>query len=304
MKELKLLVYNLQDFFIFLPDDFTASKGLDELEEVTWQKHATSIKGNKPLVKVKEIADIIKRNSPDIALLTEVGGEESLRWLNQLFLNNQYHVVHHPSHSDRGIDIGYLVHRDFPYKYQCFPIKKQRLADKSLPSRGFLQLSIYCKPKLDIFLTHLKSKLDLKANDFEGRTKRELEVSFLLKSLKKNQYRRTIIAGDLNGVIYKDQTEEELKPLIEEASLTDCLEYLNIPLKERTTYSYFKSGHDQIDMQLDYILVSSDLKDNVIQAHTVKYLDRDGKSVAIPHSRKERDFLASDHLPILCKIRL
>ena len=131
---MKILLWNLQDFFVFLdkhPDDQDPTL----LSEAHWQMASSSFKENKSLQHVKAMSDLIKQTEPDLCLFTEVGGKESLENLNKYFLNNKYKVIHYTTNSDRGIDLGILASKDLNF-----------LGDKiyrdSVFSRGVLELRL------------------------------------------------------------------------------------------------------------------------------------------------------------------
>src|SRR5690606_35277103 len=146
--------------------------------------------------------------------------------------------------SDRGIDMGYLVKKSLLSKY-TFQFKahtKVKLNNGKQPSRGFLQLNILSNGEilLTFLLTHLKSKLDLKKVDFEGRSQRAAEVALLTKFYQKHKAQcPVIISGDFNGIITNDkETEPELLPLITDCDLIDVLDWQDHPPELRATYYY------------------------------------------------------------------
>ena len=108
MNELKILLWNLQDFFVFL-DKYNDQPPIEELTEAKWQLLTASFKPNKDLAKVQGIQKLIHSTQADILLFTEVGGKESLINFNKYFLKNEYTVFHFNSNSDRGIDVGVLA---------------------------------------------------------------------------------------------------------------------------------------------------------------------------------------------------
>ncbi len=91
------------------------------------------------------------------------------------------------------------------------------------------------KLKATLLLAHLKSKLDLKKEDHEGRGQRGAEVRGILKTANKikvkNPKAPLLICGDLNGVIHKEDTEEELQAFAH-AGYHDVLEHLDLDLPE------------------------------------------------------------------------
>jgi endonuclease/exonuclease/phosphatase family metal-dependent hydrolase len=300
MFPIKLMLFNTQDLFVFM--DNYQDENLQELNEYQWQKLTSSFYGNKELEKVKDIARAVLEVDPDILMLVEVGGEESLINFSRYFLNDQYQVFHAPSNSDRGIDTGYLVKKDLPFKIRLRNFSKVRLNNGKKPARGFLRLDLQKDDaKLAVILTHLKSKLDLKKEDYEGRGQRKAEVDFLIKMLREHPANYPlVIAGDLNGVIYKEETEEELKSLAQ-ADMLDVLEHIQIPVDERFTYVYFNNGGNRFPMQLDYILVNKLYSDRIFtdESGVYRFKTESGIEMSMPDNRLQKSYFPSDHYPVV-----
>ncbi len=295
----KILVWNLQDFFIFL-DKYSESKNLRNYTEPHWQQLTASFNPNKELQKVMAISDLILKINPDFCLFTEVAGRESLENLNRYFLKSTYNIFHSPSNSDRGIDIGVLAHQR--WKGVCSQFHNHKDF-----ARGLQQITFkYQQKKYHIFLTHLKSKLNKSGKDFEGRSQREIEVKRIIKIIKKLppfEQNRSILSGDFNGIIYKEQTEEELKPLINKLKMKDVFEVLNKDFYDRSTYCYFDKHKQLNPMQLDYCLLGSELHQYLLPQTCV--LDFNGvERTDFPISREEKLKLPSDHYPVLTTLSL
>ncbi len=292
-------MWNVQDLFIFL--DKHTNENVAELSEAKWQLLSTSLKANKEIAKVKEISDLIKKEDFDLCLFTEVGGAESLQNLNKHFLDGAYDVVHLPSNSDRGIDLGILAKKEFREKSEF------KFHGDKVFARGALQyeLNYDDKNKFRFFLTHLKSKLS-KASDFEGRSQRSLEVQKLCSIFNQENQREELasfVCGDFNGIIAGAETEPELKYFKESSQLQDIFEYLKKGPFERGTYTYFNKQGDINLMQLDYALCTEKWK-HLIDKDT-RIMNFDGSErTAIEISRKQRMSAPSDHYPIFLKIRL
>ena len=296
---LKLLIWNVQDFFVFL-DKYNHDKALTEYTEPYWQQLSSSLIPNKPLDKVLAIADLIKSLDIDLCFMTEVAGHESLSNFNQYFLDEKFKVHHFPSNSDRGIDVGVLIQKKIKNIASSFH-------NHSDFARGLQQITLkYNLKKYHFFLTHLKSKLNKQGKDFEGRTQREKEVNRIIKIIKKlppKERERSMVCGDFNGIIYKDQTEEELKSFDHKLNFKDAFEILNHDLFERSTYCYFDKQKELNPMQLDYALLGSELAQYLGNNSAV--LDFDGKKrTDFPITREEKFRLPSDHYPIYIELQL
>jgi hypothetical protein len=272
---------------------------LSLMKEPQWQLLSSSIKINKELSKVLDLAFCVKQTDPDICLFTEIGGRESIDNFNRHFLDNKYQVFHEPSNSDRGIDLAILV------KHSISPQCDFSIHNDKVFARGVLNLNYKISPNqnLRFLLTHLKSKLNMKGKDFEGRSQREKEVKRLVEIRKEYPKDDVIISGDLNGIIYKDETEEELAAFANKAWLEDVLEHEKLPNFDRCTYIYYNKQGDPHMMQLDYFLMSKELYTKT--KATGEVLGFDGqKRVNYPQSLKEKRQLPSDHYPILIKLSI
>lgn len=306
--DLKIILLNCQDFYIFM--DKYNGEDLNSLSAPKWQLLSTSFYPNKDLEKVVKIANLFLNHEPDIIMLTEVGGKESLENFNTYFLNDQYNVLLEASNSERGIDLGYLVNKKLKLKTTLISHTDAILENGKKFARGVFELRLLKnnKPVFINFLCHLKSKLDFKRVDFEGRGQRVCEVKYIKKLYQKasTEYPNIpiCISGDLNAIIYKSDTEPELNTLVKDSDLEDVFEQLSKPLNERISYCYFDKKQDRFDMQLDYILLSKRFK-GLIYAEDTYVLNFDSTGdISYPKTLKEKLAQPSDHYPIHCKIRL
>jgi exonuclease III len=301
------LLFNVQDFFIFM--DKYNNENIDELTEPKWQLLSTSFYPNKDLAKILEIKKVIAQTTPDIIMLIEVGGVESLHNFNQYFLNNEYKPYITATNSDRGIDFGFLVKNSDQYNVKLNAITKAKLKNGKRFARGLFELKLFDKEhklRAIYYLTHLKSKLDLEKKDFEGRNQREAEVDFIIKRIKKIEKENPdvplLVCGDLNGIIFKDETEPELAQFAK-SNYLDALELLNRPIEERITYYYFDKNLNRNNMQLDYVLLNKKYQDK-IQART-RILGFDPQfSPFPPESISEKGKMPSDHMPYYLEVKL
>ena len=121
----RFISFNTENFFLYL--DEVPIKDLREMNEVEWQKLSRSTLENKQLSKILEIARLIDDLQPDILCLSEVGGRESLANFSRYFLGDRYapHLIE--GNSDRGIDLGFLVKKNLPLKYDLISHKNRKL---------------------------------------------------------------------------------------------------------------------------------------------------------------------------------
>lgn len=303
MQNLTIMLFNVQDLFIFM--DKYNGEDVTEMNEYQWQLMTTSLVGNKELSKVIELSNAIKDVHPEILMLVEVGGLESVKNFNQYFLNDEYKIYHSPSNSDRGIDVAFLVKKGLNWFADLKPYTKVYLSNGKRAARGFFKLKFTHRNKtqLAIILTHLKSKLDLKKEDFEGRGQRKAEVEFLLNQIKKHKKKYPLlITGDLNGIIYKDDTDEELKGF-EKLNMLDVLELSNKSIDERHTYVYFNKASQRFLMQLDYILMHKSYKNLIKDTYVYRFKSPNGNDMELPDNRLQKNYLPSDHYPLVLTLR-
>lgn len=266
-------------------------ENLEEFNEAKWQLLTTSFKTNKELIKVKAIADLIMSTHADLILLTEVGGHESLKNFSHHFLENRFDIIHYDSNSDRGIDLAALISPKLNYK--------SKFHNHSCFARGVLEICLEINNfNLHIFHTHLKSKLNLKGKDFEGRAQREKEVNKVVEIIKQKNSNHIILTGDFNGIIYQDNTEKELAAFDNKLGLKDAFEHLKSPFFDRWTYLYYNKQNDGIFMQLDYCLLTETLAKNLDKDQTM-VLDFEGsKRTHFAKNKLEKNTYPSDHYPI------
>ncbi|NJM10262.1 MAG: hypothetical protein HC883_05225, partial [Bdellovibrionaceae bacterium] len=107
----KVVQLNAENLFLYLDDQ--TERDWRRMTEKEWQRLSSATVPNKSLTKTLWLADSILDMDADIVCLNEVGGQESLHNFAKLFLNGRYvpHLIE--GNSDRGIDIGFLVHKDF-----------------------------------------------------------------------------------------------------------------------------------------------------------------------------------------------
>ena len=305
---LKIFQLNCQDLYVFL--DKYNNEDLETLFPPKWQLFTSSFFPNKPLDKLFALKDMIQSLDPDLLFLVEIGGKESLDNFNRYFLDDQYHVFSEPSNSNRGIDTGYLVHKRLPFKTEIRNHIKPKLSSGNKFSRGVLELRLYRDDQLIYinYLCHLKSKLNLKRVDFEGRGQRAAEIEYLANlyklTSKKYQNIPISISGDFNGIIYKEDTEPEFDSF-KSTDLKDIFEYMDEPLEKRMSYCYFNYQGARYPMQLDYFLIGEKFSKNIgpktsMVGFEPPYYD----TFELPTSLNDKRKLASDHFPLLIYLKL
>lgn len=348
---LRIAQFNVENLFVFLdvfqretlhgdgdPRKMTrqeldkARAMLQGMSESQWQKLSTSILDNKPLAKVRQLARAIRDIDPDILMLCEVGGLESLRNFSLYFLDDEYAPYLLEGNSDRGIDIGFLVHRRLPFRYDLlshknrsidllYPHEKQSIetgygmfAGGDLKSHKFsrdvLELRVYedrgDRPEFICLLVHLKSQLDLEGIDPRGRDRRRAELEKLVQIY--NEIRADfsgvvpiLLGGDFNGTAALPRPDPEFQALHSHTMLRDCLDIAGTPPDERFTYMQIYDHRPPVLRQLDYLFVPVELAARVSRTETrvFRFNDEYGMRMLLPRNLNEKRLLPSDHYPVV-----
>ncbi len=331
--KLRLAEFNVENLFLYL--DYFQDQDLSTINEKEWQMLSTSVVGNKPLEQVRALARAIGEMDPDIIMMCEVGGVESLANFSRLFLNNAYAVYLAEGNSDRGIDLGYLVRKTLPFKFDLLS-HKHRVIDFLYPheilsketgydhlrsaratshkfSRDVLELRVHEDgvedPVMIILLVHLKSQLDRARIDPGGRDRRRAELEKLVSiylELDQEFGGRVpiLLTGDFNGLAARQpKTDGEFEGLYTRSQLEDVLEVARVPADERFTHMQLSANRNRvgINKQLDYIFIPPSLFGRVNQAETwvYRYKDHLGLTMLVPRNLNEKKLLASDHYPLI-----
>lgn len=329
----KIAQLNAENLFLFLDDQ--TERDWRRLSEKEWQKLSAATVPNKPLNKTLWLADSILDIDADIVCLNEVGGEESLRNFAKFFLQGRYLPYLIEGNSDRGIDIGYLVHKDFAGKVELRTHKNRPLQwlypheretnmyfegmapDRQIKthyfSRDCAELRVFNgtdpRPQLIVMLVHLKSKLDPDGIDPEGRGRREAEVKTMVEIYRELRAEFSppvpvALAGDFNGCARKAELAAEFAEL----GKTDLESVLDITGKEgeaaATQLQFNRSGQIHC-LQIDFIFVSPELKEHLIPEGVEVYRYRSDLKVPLPLPKTldQRLYLPSDHYPVVATFK-
>lgn len=304
------MVLNAQDLFLFM-DKHDENSPVKDLTEIKWQLMSSSLFSNKSKEKCFQLAQSIRDSGADIVMVTEVGGPESLENFAKYLLNDEFISMSLPSNSDRGIDLGYLVRKNLPYQFELHTHVNYKLPH---PARRFsrdvlrLDLKQESETKMILLLVHIKSKLDLKRADFEGRNRRVLEVKGLLEiysELSKKEI-PVLIGGDFNGHAGEKDTEEEFKQIYENTDLKDIAFLARIPEDERFSYIYFNRGGNRFVQQIDYLFISEKYASMVDpkECYFPRYKHLDGLPLPIPRRMEQKNVQPSDHYPFLATLKV
>lgn len=329
---LRIVQLNAENLFIYL--DHLKGDIPEKLSEKDWQALSSSSVPNKPLHKIRWLAESLKFLAPDVIILNEVGGLESLENFNAHFLDKYFDVLLIEGNSDRGIDIGYLVRKSLKRRYLLNSHKNRALnfnyphevhwneqlpvneAHKKYPSHRFsrdvLELRLFLdkspQPELIFLACHLKSKLDREGIDPKGADRRRAEFNTLVKIYdeihKETQGQVPIvIAGDFNGQARKSQPDHEFDK-IKSTDWSDAFEVAQLPIEKRVTRWDIRNGFAPVGQQLDYIFLSPHLHPLVLSHGTFVYQYRGDMGVEFPPitTSYQQFALPSDHYPVVTTI--
>ncbi len=326
LPNLKIMSLNAENLFLLSDQQLTAEHL--KLDEIRWQKLSTSVFNNKPLEKTKSLARIVLQESPDILILSEVGGVESLKNFNELFLQDQYSPALIEGNSDRNIDVGYLVKKTNQYYFDIvsnknrlinflYPHEREVLDDPNSGkisshkfSRDVAELHLFLKDREKPFLiflaTHLKSRLDPNGYDPNGLQRREAELRTLIEIYNELQKKHgpdvpIVIAGDFNGNASRAKTETEFLPIYKNTQLKDITELAGFDEASSATFYQVSRNSKSEGKQLDYCFLSEKAQTllNIASVKIYRYKDHLGFEMDPPTTLDAKLHLPSDHYPLI-----
>lgn len=327
----KVVQLNAENLFLFLND--TTDRDWRKVSEKDWQRMSTATVPNKSLVKTLWLAESVLDMDADIVCMNEVGGQESLENFAKLFLKGRYVPYLLEGNSDRGIDVGFLVHKEFLARLEL-RTHKDRPLDFLYPherdsneyfqgeaperqlkthyfSRDCAELRIFkegqATPALIILCVHLKSKLDPEGIDPEGKQRREAELKTLMKIYRELRAEFTpstkiIIAGDFNGCAKRATLSEEFAELAK-TDLESVIDIMGLDDNAAATQLQFHRGGGVSCLQIDFIFISPDLKSELAGAEVFRYRSDLKIALPIPKTLDQRTYLPSDHYPVLATFK-
>jgi hypothetical protein len=246
--QLKFFLFNLENFFL--------------------TRDPSSRAQMKPKEKILEIKNIINEESPDILMLTELGGLDSLKIFNSTYLDNRFSEFVLPGNSERGIELGFLVKKTSQYNFLHTSHKELEFSFYSKGklvwtkfSRDISELRILEKDKLKaiILLVHLKSKWDREGNDPGGSFQRSAEVTALVDYYLKLEEEfcdiPIFLTGDFNGDANENSNETEFRSIYQKTKLNSIQALLTCPPEHKLTY-FSSLAPTVYAHELDYIFVA------------------------------------------------
>jgi endonuclease/exonuclease/phosphatase family metal-dependent hydrolase len=303
----KVLVLNAENLFIFM--EHWKDQDLNSMTEREWQSMNAGFLDNKPISKIRNLAHSILQMDPDLIMLTEVGGPVSLENFNQHFLQNKWNCYLEEGNSERGIDIGYLLKSPWTAKLSTHRDYKLPHTKYNYFSRDVLKLEISLGDDLwfHSLLVHLKSKLNSKGDDFEGRTRRAVEVLGLSEIIYQlDSSIPLLLGGDFNGDARWPMHEPEFSPLYAKNNLKDVAALSTLSDDEKFSYIYFNRSGQRLMQQIDYLFLNDTAQDMLIKESVIfpQYVTVDGQSVALPQQTWQKILMPSDHLPLYAEFDL
>lgn len=309
--QLKLCLFNVENFFLL---------------------NSQGDAFRKPEDKVAWIARTLKEINADVTMLCEVGGLESLDLFNSKYCQSEYKCALKKGNSNRGIEMGYLIKKDFPFEFEHIghaedsiefnyaheveENNKLMLDDLKIPPHRFSRDISELRIKKDgqvvliLLLVHLKSKWDRDGFDFNGKERRKAELKALVRTY--NRLRAefefkvpVIVSGDMNGNAQRGHQEPEFDDLYSLTDLDDVLEVIGEPQERRLSFFYFGRENTRESFQLDYIFLPKELQSLVKKEESGIYLFRDPNGIPLPYPQEsyQRYALPSDHYPVVATLK-
>jgi hypothetical protein len=321
------MLWNVEN--LFLLGDRALTTADTQLDEAHWQKLSSSVRPNKNLQKCHRLGQIIRENNPDLVLLCEVGGSESLAQFNELFLNSAYSPALIEGNSQRNIDVGFLVKKNLPFyidlntnknrplNFQYEHEKKDLAAavtdkDSLRFSRDVSELHLFShnrdKRFLTLLLTHLKSQLDRDRIDPMGFQRRRAELNCMIdiyNEIHGQQPQPILVAGDFNGVAAPPTPDPEFAKLHEKSDLIEVMSWSKKAKVDFATYYQVGRGPQPEGRQIDYFFASPNLIPfvNPEASKVYRFKDHLGLELDPPTTMEAKDLLPSDHYPVIIELK-
>ncbi len=332
--KISVSLLNAENLYLFLQGDLP--ENYLDLSEDQWQSYSHSIYKNKELKKLKQLSYNFEVMNPDLILLTEVGGLESLENFNKYFLGNKYKCILESGNSDRAIDVGFLLRKSLPLNYDLRSNKDRKIGylysheEDSLRtgypefvpsggshrfSRDVSELHLYSQDSNEIqsvfLLTHLKSKLDPDGIDPDGKERRRAEFETLLQIYHEvdEAYSGEIpifVCGDFNGNATRNMTDQEFKKIYEVTDLEDVLELAEKQFDDRATFFNVRPRFQVHKIQLDYVFVSQKFSSllDLDKVKVFRFKDSMGLDLPVPLTLDQKNVFPSDHNPVLFEYKI
>jgi len=300
IKYFRVAQYNLYNFLTYSKlDDY----GQPIPVPVDGEDTIKSLAGREALAKVMNDLDA------DIVAVEEISNRELLGSFSEKLLGNRYAPILIQGNSNRGINIGFLVKRDLPLKFEVHSFKERKsLYGYEMVAAFERDFPVIVVKRLDndkpLFImsgVHLKSKRTVMEGDKNASMRREIEVLEALDVLElvKRRYGKdlpVIVAGDFNNNLPISSEHRHFGL----AGFKDALDVTSKPLAgDRYTHIYYGSHKTKYE-QLDGILYDFPNVEEgaVITSGVYRYKDENGAELPVPKTYQERELNPSDHYPV------
>jgi endonuclease/exonuclease/phosphatase family metal-dependent hydrolase len=295
--------------------EYYEGQDLHQMSELEWRELSLAQlqKKQKPLAKVWGLSKAILDIDPDILMLVEVGGKESLENFNQYFLKDQFQTCFLEGNSKRNIDLGFLIKKNLPFRVEALSNKETPIEVNSYQRRyiskfsrdvGELRLYEGDQLKFIVLLVHLKSMISTE-QDFKGKDVRTAEAIALagIYSKLRADFPKVpiVLGGDFNTSLATLELE-----LLARTDLVDFHDLLNTPEEKRVSLVHFDYLERPHLLILDYLLISPHLKNRIIDSESYTYRYKGFYEIPenLPKTPKDRYQMPSDHYPLVLTIDL
>lgn len=271
--------------------------------------------GGKPVNELKGLARAVTDSNPDFIVLEEVGGIDALKMLSRDYLGDAYEAYLTPGNDGvGGIDIGYLVKRDLPLSITLETHRDAMWKDPTdheqhrVFTRDAPALLIRTEgaptdsvPMLILIGTHAKAQRDRPGDPYSDllRAAQFKETAKIVDGYQATYGRDVpiLVGGDFNVDIQHSQGIAPLKQ-----RLTDPFDVKKVGNEDRVTHTYIPKNGPIEQRQLDALMVTPPLVDNIVSIEAYRYKNRQGAEKPLPTSQDERDENPSDHFPVVLKL--
>jgi endonuclease/exonuclease/phosphatase family metal-dependent hydrolase len=308
-----ICAYNVENLFLSL--EYATHSDFERLTEAEWRALALPQLRNrqKPLAKTWGLAEAILDIAPDVLMLSEVGGADSLHNFNRHFLADRYDAFFVDGNSGRAIDLAFLVRKGLGLRAEArsnrdLPVEVLTWQGKRMAkfSRDIAELRLHDGSGLRVILllVHLKSMLTTEQG-YRGRNVRTAEATALAEYYQ--GLRATspdvpiVLGGDFNASLESQELE-----LLARTDLVDFHEVLGTPREDRVTYIHFDHEGKPRPESLDYLMISPHLRDRVVgeRSCVYRYKGPYGVTAERPDSMAKRYRMPSDHYPQVLTVRI
>lgn len=294
------------------------------------------LKEQKSEADTARIEKILAEQNADIMALQEVENIRALRELtSRPSLKDKYDAYLIEGNDARGIDIGFLVKRDAPFRIEMESNTKEVWNDpaeggreQKLFARDLPILKIYgleqapkSAPLMVVVGVHLKSKID-RPGDRDSQMYRAAEIkraADIVTALKARWPQGNgaqkevpiVMLGDFNGDLNLGRLpsaakgNNEFLPLYNFAKMQNTFDLGAKPvsIQDRTTHTYHPLNGATEKNQLDGILVNATAATSHIETTVVRYKDAQGNVLPIPDTFDQRGLQPSDHMMLEAQFR-